>query len=264
MRPLLGTYVEIGTNFEFFNADSAITAAFEVIENIQKKLSCHDQTSELSKINCSLNEYIKVSPVTATALRLAKYISKASDSAFNFTGGGYLSKHGIFPKFSSKAVLDFGNEEDIELKGLKVRLKRPIQITLDGIAKGLAVDFAINEMKKNGLFSGWVNAGGDLRVFGDLSLPINRRDEKNNLINLGNFKNIALATSAVGADQSRFPGYICSDLTSVKNGVWSITAKYAWLADALTKVACIVKPAECHSIIKRLNGIVVMPMMREP
>ena len=263
MRTLLGTYVEIGTDSEFTIGNSAITAAFEVIENVQQKLSCYDQTSELSKVNGAFQESIKISPITATALRLAKYIARASGSAFNFTGGGYLARQGILPNFSSKSILDFGNEEDVELRGLTVRLKRPIQLTLDGIAKGLAVDFAVREMKKNGLTSGWVNAGGDLRVFGELSLPIVRRDEKNNLTDLGSFKNIALATSSVGADQTRFRGHICSDVTIVKEGTWSITAKYAWLADALTKVSCIVNPSERETIIKRLNGTVVIPKMME-
>ncbi len=263
MRPLLGTYVEIGTNSELTNTNSAITAAFDVIETIQKKLSCHDPASELSKVNTAPGEELKVSPITATAIRLAKYITRASDSAFNFTGGGYLSRQGMLPKFSSNPVHDFGKEEDVDLRGLTVKLKKPIQITLDGIAKGLAVDYAVNEMKKNGLTSGWVNAGGDLRVFGELSLPINRRDENNKLIDLGRFKNTALATSAVGLDQTRFPGHIYSNLTTVNVGTWSITAKYAWLADALTKVACVVNPSIRQSTIKKLNGTFVNPVLAD-
>ena len=54
----------------------------------------------------------------------------------------------------------------IELSAKSVRFLRPLQLDLNGIAKGFAVDLAINALQNLGCAAGVVNAGGDLRCFG--------------------------------------------------------------------------------------------------
>ena len=48
-----------------------------------------------------------------------------------------------------------------------VRYRRPgVKIDLGGIAKGFAVDRAVDVLQEHGLTRGLVNAGGDLAAFG--------------------------------------------------------------------------------------------------
>jgi thiamine biosynthesis lipoprotein len=53
-----------------------------------------------------------------------------------------------------------------------------VKIDLGGIAKGFAVDRAVEALQQHGVTDGLVNAGGDLRAFGQQSHAINIRDPR--------------------------------------------------------------------------------------
>src|SRR5690242_18736158 len=61
---------------------------------------------------------------------------------------------------------------------------------LDGIAKGFAVDRAVEALQAEDVASGVVNAGGDLRVFGELYEDIYVRppDKPDTLVHVGRLK----------------------------------------------------------------------------
>jgi thiamine biosynthesis lipoprotein len=61
----------------------------------------------------------------------------------------------------------------------QVRFADPsVKIDLGGIAKGFAVDRAVEALQRQGITDGLVNAGGDLRAFGPRSYPIDVRDPR--------------------------------------------------------------------------------------
>jgi thiamine biosynthesis lipoprotein len=65
-----------------------------------------------------------------------------------------------------EAIALVGSDQ-IELKGRNVRFKKPgMGITLDGIAKGYAVDRASEMMASLGIENHLINAGGDIRTMG--------------------------------------------------------------------------------------------------
>jgi FAD:protein FMN transferase len=257
MRVLLGTYVEIGANIAT-TTDQAIEAAYQTIEVIQSLMSFHDPNSELSQLNHSQGKAIQLNPHTIKVLTLARDINSASQGLFNCTVGGALVKQGILPNHQQEDFLDYGQADDIELHADSARLKRNIRITLDGIAKGYAIDCAISTLKKHGVKAGWVNAGGDLRIFGDIALPIQQRDEIGHFHPLGVLQNCAIATSGVyPATSKSFPGWIVSEFQKPEIGIWSVLADKAWLADALTKVASLASSETRAALIKKLGGKLV-------
>src|SRR5207237_6464818 len=69
--------------------------------------------------------------------------------------------------------------------------------SLDGIAKGFAVDRAVECLQDAGIAAGVVNAGGDLRVFGDAPQEIYVRlpQDPAQLVRLGALRDAAVATS---------------------------------------------------------------------
>jgi thiamine biosynthesis lipoprotein len=253
---LLGTFVEVGTYDDLLHFEEAVSAAFAIIEKVHNTLSFHDPKSELSKLNASSGEWIKLSPLSIVALRLARIMSRTSGGLFNCTVGGALVTEGKLPRHSEQKFLDSGSYQDLEFYGTSARLLRPVLITLDGIAKGYAVDLAVKAMQKLGVHSGYVNAGGDLRVFGEFVLPVHRREADESLTDLGQFQEIAIATSTVSAQYNpQYPGKVLGSNKAPANvGVWTVTAGSAWRADALTKVASIAVEDCRQSLITSLRG----------
>ena len=261
MRPLLGTFVEIGVYIGDV-PEHAINAAFEAIEKVQALMSFHDSNSDLSKLNQADGKEVTLHPHSMRVLRLARTMTFASGSLFNCTVGGALVRLGVLPNHGAGSWLDYGKAEDIELHGNKARLRRAVHVTLDGIAKGYAVDCAILAMKRHGVLAGWVNAGGDLRVFGDITMPVQRRELDGMYSALGGLRDAAIATTSVRASpDASFPAWVVADSLSPEVGTWSVMARHAWRADALTKVASLADSTKRKQLIERLGGKLITPSM---
>ena len=118
-------------------------------------------------------------------------------------------------------------------------------IDLGGIAKGYAVDAAINALQALGVASACVNAGGDLRVFGENAYPVMIRDPRapTQIAVRIELKNAALATSGSYFSQKTVLGHKRSALVNCESGnaiVDSVSATVqaanCMTADALTKL----------------------------
>ncbi|WP_035373526.1 FAD:protein FMN transferase [Pseudoduganella violaceinigra] len=254
MRPALGTFVEAGACGGAGLA--AIEAAFSVLAQAQELWSFQDPASELSRINASDGGWIAVHPDSARLLRLARGLMTASGGYFNFTIGGAQVLRGSLPDHGGRPALACGTAQDVELRGNAVRLRRPVRLVFDGIAKGFAVDLACRAMRRAGAAAGWINAGGDLRVFGGLDLPLVLRGEDGAVRPCGTLRNAAFATSQVSADGGdTFPADIIAPAgSSPQAGVWSVLARSAWRADALTKVAATAPASVRAELLERLKG----------
>ncbi len=258
-KPLLGTFVEIGVHpLSDLSHERAVASAFATLETLHQLLSFHDPKSDLTKLNCSQGRWIQLHPWSVLVLRLARQMTFASKHVFNCTVGKKVVRAGALPQpEKNESTLAVGTAHDLEIRGRKVRLKRPVWITLDGIAKGFAVDLAVKEIQKQKIPGGWVNAGGDLRVFGSVTLPISKRNPDGKIVFVTNIKNSALATSVVfesGCNES-FPGLIVSTTnTPATAGAWTVKAKSAWRADALTKVAALTDASIRTKTIADLGG----------
>lgn len=261
MRPVLGTYVEVGARGP--QAEAALAAAFERIEQAQTLWSFQSPTSELSRLNGQPGQRVPLSRNTLRLLRLARALMRSSDGAFDCTVGGLLVAGGTLPDHGGTAPLPRGSADDIETGPGWACLRRPVRLTLDGIAKGYAVDLAIEAMRGLDVSAGWINAGGDIRVFGDLTMPVQRREVDGTLSPLGGLRDGAVATSRVPMahepPSADFPACIVagSHGGAPEPGVWTVVARTAWRADALTKVAANANPGARHELIRRLGGCLI-------
>jgi thiamine biosynthesis lipoprotein len=258
MRPVLGTFVEVGAKA----SGTAVRQAFAAMEAVQHSLSFQDPDSELSRLNRCGGRSVRMSLLALRVLRLARAMMVASRGLFDCTLGGMLVHRGHLPRHSDAAFLDAGTDADIEIRGSEARLLRPVLITLDGIAKGYAVDRAIQVLRAEGAGGGWVNAGGDLRVFGDCTLAVQRREANGTLCALGALSHAAIATSSVaGHPDAWFPGWLVrANGGAAAGGVVSVLAHRAWKADALTKVAAFAPLADRETVLSRLGGRLVQPL----
>lgn len=270
-KPLLGTLVEIAAEslpdkggqipLESQALEAAIAAAFARVAHIGRLLSFHQQNSELNQINCQPGHWVSLSQDSLRVLKLAKWFGKASNNLFNCTVGGEMMSRGALPAFFGIPLLLQGEWQDIEIQANKVRLARPLILTLDGIAKGYAVDMAVSELRRAGVCGGWVNAGGDLKVFGSACLNVQCRG----ILGLSqkmSIRNMALASSRISQTLSHdYPALLLptGDAANVSIGaeserIVSVSAPFAWRADALTKVAGYLNPDSAAAKITHLGG----------
>jgi FAD:protein FMN transferase len=254
MRPLLGTFVEVAT-VATDSAETCIEAAFAAMANVHECLSFHSPHSELTRLNESHGTPVRLSPLSRRVLALARGLQIASDGLFNCTVGAALVRSGDLPDHGGRPALDHGVAADIVLERTTVRLARPVRVTLDGIAKGFAIDLAVAAMRRHGACAGWVNAGGDLKAFGEIALPVACPDARGKLRSLGGLRNAALATSRVrDIENSSFAGRIVSAHGAAYCGQWSVLARSAWRADGLTKVAALAPASKREALLERLGG----------
>ena len=225
-RPLLGTLVEIGVDSATDGADvaCAIEAGFARIATLQAQLSRFEPESEIARFNAaSAGARIPIHDDAAVVLDAAAVLRDASAGAFDVTLGS-----GIW-------------EWRVEDARVLVKLAGGVRIDLGGIAKGHAVDCAVAALVAHGATAGWVNAGGDLRAFGALALPIELRDE-----NLGGVRPFAtLADGALATSRGVAPG---GELRHA-----SVAAPTCLWADALTKIVVASGQAE-HPLLARFGA----------
>ena len=247
-RPLLGTLVEIAaTGSSLVGAVAAVEVAFAAVQEVHRLMSFHESESDVSRINMArAGETVVVSLHTHRVLRFALKLSAASAGVFDVTVGDTLVRHGFLPApAAEKSRPREATWRDIELLAENgVRWRRAGCIDLGGIAKGYAVDMAIEALQSCGAMSGLVNAGGDLRMFGEPQ-PVHVRlpDAPGMLAPLGLFADCALATSgayfsSVYTDDGPVEPLVDRErrIGGARQGSATVVAAECMTADALTKV----------------------------
>lgn len=245
-KPLLGTFVEVSTHGN--DESPAIENAFSAIRKVHDLMGFHNPQSELSHINYRAHlQAIEIHPWTAQVLKIAKEVHRRSNGLFNCGIGHRLVAAGLLPRYITLSNHELGGIEDIHfLAPDLIESTRPVCLDLGGIAKGFAVDMAVRVLVSEGVESGSVNAGGDIRVFGDHFIPIQVRNPEypEATIEIGSLKDGAIATSGLYfARRDQMQSHIInpfaqdpSEIHTEISGSFSILAKECVYADALTKV----------------------------
>jgi len=170
------TQVMMGTFVEVTSPDkNAATIVFNEIKRIEDLLSKYKADSEVAKLNQSGK--LKVSPDTFFIIKKSKEFWQASDSAFDITVAPLVDLWGFTDEKyrlptqqeikntlkligSDKIILhDDDNMIEFKLSGMK--------IDLGAIAKGYALDCAADKLRKAGIKSCLINAGGQVYALGD-------------------------------------------------------------------------------------------------
>jgi len=246
-KPLLGTYVEIMIE-DVMQSEQVLEDAFLAIQKVQSLMSFHNPVSELSQINAKSHlEPIRIHRWTSEVLSIAKEIYHHSQGIFNCGIGHHLVEAGLLPGHLNLSNYPFGGIEDLEfLESILVRSKLPLCLDLGGIAKGYAVDKAVEVLISKNIQSGLVNAGGDMRVFGDRTQDIQIRDPSNphELIQIGSIKAGAIATSSLyfAKRDIHSKSFIVNPLNHQHiefSESYSVVASECVYADALTKMVSI-------------------------
>jgi thiamine biosynthesis lipoprotein len=255
-RPLLGTLVAIQVvvpDAGDGRALAAIDEAFAAVEAIHHAMSAHSPGSDLAKLaHARRGCAIALSPHTCAVLRAAKHWTRLSSRAFDpVRAGARLARRGVRPGIAGGAD-DCGSLAGLEFAGDSTVIPDgPLPLDLGGIAKGYAVDQAVAILRAHGVQSALVNAGGDLRAFGDRTWPIDIRHPSSGPLTtrLLRLKEGAVATSVPGGE------FVAKRRTRARWHCASVQARDCMTADALTKWALQAgEPALCLRRALREHG----------
>ncbi len=252
-QPWLGTLVEVTLADALGDAATACAfdAAFTAVAEVHRLMSYHDAASDVAQINrMAVGSVIRVDAHTANVIRMALHLNAVTDGLFDIGCASKLVEWGYLPGSTEKiAETSSGNAAHLISLHIddagNVRKIAPVPIDLGGIAKGYAVDTAINALQALGVASACVNAGGDLRVFGENAYPVMIRDPRapTQIAARIELKNAALATSGSYFSQKTVLGHKRSALVNCESGnalVDSVSATVqaadCMTADALTKL----------------------------
>jgi len=244
----LGTIVEIAVEApDAARADAAVAAAFAAIARVHRALSNHDPASELSRVNrrAAMRE-TAISRDLHAVLACATEVAERSGGAFDPTQGARLAVLGFLPPQSTAQL--GASWRHLRLGARSVAFARPLVLDLGGIAKGYAVDCAIAALRAHGATAGMVNAGGDLRAFGDRDDVVCVRCDgaRGGMLPLVRVRDGAIATSAYASQRRFVAGRWATPLVEPRSGLpvmstrtVSVIAPTCMIADALTKVVAL-------------------------
>jgi thiamine biosynthesis lipoprotein len=243
LRPALGTWVAIEaiarTRVE---AAAGIEAAYAAVAEIERQLHPQRQGSELERINsAAARTRVSIHPTTWWLLQLAQLLHSLSDGMFDPclpSATGRLCDLTLSPR---------GETSPWAL------CRVPLALDLGGMAKGYAVDRAVEALQDAGCESGLVNAGGDLRVRGrSVTILLRHADGACSPVTI---TDEALAVSDLDAGQrpAEHHGYYsrCGPVRFVRRYA-AVAAARAVIADALTK--CVLLSGE-HCAARALQAL---------
>ena len=177
-RPLLGTIVNITVNSERKTAVEAINSAFTEIERIQALFSTYSYETDIARLNREGGQsMVELTPEVYELLKLSVDISSQTSGSFdvtfaslsslwNFRADKFVPPSGIeiqkklkYVGYENLLFEDRGNTAGFKMKGVRA--------DMGGIAKGYAISKAVQMLKKHGITTGFVDAGGDIQVIGE-------------------------------------------------------------------------------------------------
>jgi thiamine biosynthesis lipoprotein len=177
-RMVMGTFARVVVIAKDTDAaGKCIESAFMQINKVDDLMSDYKDDSEISRLNRDgFKKAVRLSQSTYEVLQKSIEFSKLTEGAFDVTVGPLVE---LFRKAKDKHILPSQDEivdarskvgfEKLKIDGQNSTVQFTVegmQLDLGGIAKGYAVDKAVETMQTHGAIGGMVDLGGDIRCFG--------------------------------------------------------------------------------------------------
>ncbi len=254
----------------------AIERAFSKIYYVDDVMNNYDNNSELSMLN--ENGFVDNADLELVyVVNRSKYYSQRSSGAFDISIQPILdlwaSKYSPGGSYEDPTpdeineTLALVNYSAIVIDGNKIILGKSMKITLGGIAKGYAVDLAIESLIDDGIISGFVNAGGDGRYIGSKpdgsswKVGLQNPEKSEDSVTIMNIKDMAVATS--GNYERYFNDTVrVSHIADPRTGYTSqklisatVIASSAMDADAFATAVFILGEKDGMDMIENIEGV---------
>jgi len=177
-REMMGTFVTITVMAEDeAAARDALNKSFEEVQRVSDLMSRFSQNNSVYQLNnFGYNKTVVVEPELASMMEKSLYYSNVSGGAFDITVVPILNLWNTAKNTSRVPTPEEINETlrhvgyaklVVDSNASTAYFTEPnMSITLDGIAKGYAVDKAIETLQSLGIQHALVDAGGDMRALG--------------------------------------------------------------------------------------------------
>jgi FAD:protein FMN transferase len=245
LRVAFGTFVAVEAEApDESSAERAIAAAFDALATVESLMHPTRAGSDLARIAaCAPGGRVQLDSWTHELLKLCARLHRSSEGRFD-------------PCLPCGA----GRLPDLDLSEAPfARVRAPLRIDLGGIAKGFAVDRAVDAMRIEGCSGGLVNAGGDLAAFGPRAQRIVCRTARGHAV--VDLQDAALATSEAGdarthaSRPSEHRGhYHGMHGAPAAPGAVTVIAATAALADGLTKCLLLGSAAERARLLRLFDA----------
>lgn len=255
---VMDTIVDIKIETKHKDTNDILDNAFKLIEDYENRLSFYKTESQIWKFNNSVIDSLYIDEDIAAILFLSKELYQKTNAHYDITIGALSEiwdfENEIIPANEEikKAiqVTDFN-----ELKIQNNYLHKPVgmKLNLGSLAKGYIIDKTVDYLKQQNVISGFVNAGGDMRIFGrkkPSTIGIQHpRSESNDMIDVINVGNKSVVTSGdyeryFMKDGKRYhhiidplTGYPSQNAVSV-----TVIAETALMADAYSTALFLLEP----------------------
>jgi thiamine biosynthesis lipoprotein len=262
--------------------EETVERAFGWFRWIEECCTRFDAQSELMRLTALVGVPVPVSAILYEAVQFAVAVAEECGGAFDPTVGYVMETRGFDREYRTGQTIRTALEPSCSVSYRDVRLDpgrktitllRPLILDLGAIAKGLAIDLAVRELRPFENFA--VDAGGDLYLGGcgpsgePWSIGIRHPRRDNELIYSLPVSNRAVCTSGDYERQSPTGDkghHILDPRTGVPvHGVASVTvvAPTAMLADALATAAFVLGPADGIRLFDRLgvDGLIFSPAL---
>jgi thiamine biosynthesis lipoprotein len=156
-------------------ATEGLRRAQAELSRVEALMSNWIERSEISQLNsAAADEHVPLSSETLTVLQTARQATHDTDGAFDVTCRPLIelwretATSGRLPSQGAiRSARDASGWSHFQLgdHGAEKTLA-PARVDLGGIAKGYAIDRAVEAMQASGTVGGMVDVGGDIRCFG--------------------------------------------------------------------------------------------------
>lgn len=202
---ILGTVVEIQVRDDNEQkAEDAIAQALTEVKRIDDLFTTYNEESPVWKINNSTDSIFSVDPEIYSLIVLCDSITKISDGCFDVSLDNLTKVWGFYtddPNVPSQSKIDsaliISGWQKVKVVGGNQTIKtKKVGLNFGSIAKGYAVDKAIDVLKKSGIKEALVNAGGEISAIGNYWIVgIQHPRETNAIIKKLKLNNLTVATS---------------------------------------------------------------------
>lgn len=272
---MMGTVVEIQVrDTDEQNADNAITKAFKEVKRIDDLFTTYNQDSPVWKLNKSTDSVITVNKEIYGLIILCDSVTKISNGCFDVSLDKLANVWGFStdnPRLPENLEIDsallLSGWNKIKLVGdNKIFKLKNVGFNFGAIAKGYAVDRAIDVLRNNGLKDALVNAGGEISVIGnDWIVGIQHPREINSVIKKLKLKENTVATSGdyeqyFEVDGKRYHHILDPKTGYPSTGLQSVTIinKSNAYADALATAVFVMGKENGMKLIERLENTEAM------
>jgi thiamine biosynthesis lipoprotein len=262
-----GTISILGDSSDKNIVASCMKATFDELLRIENLLSHYNQNSEVSILN-------KVGCIKNPSRDLL-YVLEKANYFYNLSGGLFdVTILPLLELLSSNSSQEFLNEkikevqELVDFNGIEYNeyavsfRKKGMKITLGGIAKGYAIDRAMDVLKKMGVKDALIDIGGDIKAMSDSHswiIGIRNPFKKDDIISKVNIRNQAIATSG---NYERLHVFSPWNLRPLDVASATIIAREAIDADALATIALLIGP-DVVELVSELSGVEALLIMKD-